>query len=382
DYHVVGYTLGVGIDVPADREINLDLPELAEASEGEIGADIRPDSQGQDRLFLAVPIRYNNDILGYLLLSELMEPAYIEAHNQWLQLIGTAAPVILLTALVSLWIAGTIARPVRQLRNMALEMAHGALDKRIRVHSRDDIGQLADAFNFMAAQLDQLIKAQRSFVSNAAHELRTPLMTVKLRLEALGDPALSDHQREVYRDELQREIDHMAELVSSLLVLARIDDGRHDFKGETADVAALLSDSARQWRITAQREGVRFEAAIPVDLPPLPIPSAEIRLLVDNLLSNAIKYTPAGVVRLTARQKPNDLIIEVSDTGVGFQPEEGAMLFDRFYRSSASRQQAGGHGLGLSIVKAVLDHYGARVEAHSPGVGQGATFTLHLPTTA
>ncbi|MBL8132890.1 MAG: HAMP domain-containing protein [Anaerolineae bacterium] len=382
DFHVVGYTPGVGITVPTDHEVSLSLPELTRASQGEIGSDVRPDLQSVDRLFVAVPVLYDRAILGYLLLSQPMEPATIEAHNQWLQLIGTAAPVLFLIIFASLWIAGTIARPIRQMRNMALEMAHGALDKRIRVHSRDDIGQLADAFNFMAGQLEQLIRAQRSFVSNAAHELRTPLMTVKLRLEALTDPALAPGQRDLYLDELQREINHMAELVSSLLVLARIDEGRHDSDGEAVDVAAILSDSARQWRIAAQREGLRFEAAIPADLPPLAIPSAEIRLLVDNLLSNAIKYTSAGGIRLRAWQKPHDLIIEVSDTGVGFLPEEGARLFDRFYRSSTSRHEISGHGLGLSIVQAVLEHYGATVEARSLGVNQGATFTLHLPTAA
>ena len=379
DDRIIGYTPGVGI--PIDERILL-IPELAQVDTGSIGSDIRPDPSGQDRLYVAVPIMFEQDALGYLVLSQSMEAAYTEAYNRWMQLAGTTIPIIILIGIVSLWVAGTIVRPVRQLRHLALEMAHGALDKRIVVQSHDDIGQLAEAFNFMAEQVDHLLRAQRSFVSNAAHELRTPLMTLKLRLEALTDPTLDSKHQQTYLNELQREITHMAELVSSLLVLARIDEGRHPDDDETTDVGALLSDSARHWRIAAQRAGLVFDAIIPPDLPPLAMPAAELRLLIDNLLSNAIKYTPVGKVGFRAALRPHQVIIEVADTGVGFSSDEASLLFDRFYRSDTTRHGFSGHGLGLSIVRAVLDYYGATIEAQSLGTGKGAKFTLYLPTVA
>lgn len=376
---IIGYTPGVGI--PIDEHA-LQTPELREVGTGQLGSDVRQDVNAMDRLYVAAPIMYERETIGYLVLSQSMEAAYAEAHSRWLQLAGTTIPVIMLIGIVSLWIAGTIVRPVRQLRQMALEMAHGALDKRITIQSGDDIGQLARAFNFMAEQVDHLLKSQRSFVSSAAHELRTPLMTLKLRLEALADPALDAKQQQTYLDELQREVSHMAELVSSLLVLAQMDEGRHPCDDEVTDVGAVLSDSARHWRIAAQREGLKFDAVIPLDLPPLAIPSTELRLLIDNLLSNAIKYTPAGNIRLRAALNLREVIIEVSDTGVGFASNEASLLFDRFYRSNSTRHTFPGHGLGLSIVRAVLDYYGASIEAQSLGTGKGSRFIIYLPTSA
>lgn len=370
-----------GFSMPADGQV---LPTLEHRrGDGEqMNTTIRADAAGNDRMYVSVPISFDGEAVGYLVLSQPMEPVYAEAHSRWLQLAGTTIPVIVLIAIVSLLIARTIVRPVRQLRNLALQMAQGTLDKRIDVQSSDDIGQLGQAFNFMAEQVEHLIKAQRSFVSSAAHELRTPLMTLKLRLEALADPTLDAEQKDKYLDELQREVIYMAELVDSLLVLARMDEGRHPHDSEQTDLGALLNDSARQWRIAAQRAGLTFDATIPTDLPPIAIPNAELRLIVDNLLNNAIKYTPEGSVRLSASRSGENVTIEVSDTGVGFAPDEVNLLFDRFYRSDTTRHRFPGHGLGLSIVQAVLDFYGAKINVRSEGVGRGSTFVVSLPTPA
>jgi signal transduction histidine kinase len=318
-------------------------------------------------------------MLGFLVLSSLMQPANDEVMRQWLQLASATLPVIAVVIVASLWLSGTISRPVQQLRNSALKMAGGELDTRIESDAQDEVGQLAKTFNYMAEQVEGLMQTQRSFVSNAAHELRTPLMTLKLRVEALEDETLPMDDRSRYLHEIHQELDHMAELVSSLLVLARIDEGRHRQNGSITDTASTLYDIARHWRIAAVQAGLVCDPQIPIDLPDLPLTPNDLRLVLDNLLSNAIKYTDTGKICLTVEQVSGQVVMCVQDTGIGFTPEQATQLFTRFYRSEQARRDFDGNGLGLSIVQAVLQQYGASIRAESDGVGRGATFTVTVP---
>ncbi|MBZ0302082.1 MAG: HAMP domain-containing histidine kinase, partial [Anaerolineae bacterium] len=360
-YRIVGYTGGGGF--PATERAP-QTPELVVASMDRIGADVRADYNGIDRLYVAVPLNYGQQILGYLVLSEPMQPAYAAVNKSWLELAGATVPVIGLVIVASLWISRTISRPIQRLRNSALRMADGALDTRIVVDSQDEIGQLGQTFNFMAEQVEALLKAQRSFVSNAAHELRTPLMTLKLRVDALLDENLDPDQRRLYLRETQQELEHMAELVSSLLVLARIDEGRHQPGGSVTDPAAALHDIARHWRIEAKQAGLHFEAQIEPDLNDLPLSLNDLRLIVENLLSNAVKYTKEGGISLKVEQQGPHLRLKVCDTGIGFTPEQHAHLFDRFYRADTARTRSQGTGLGLSITQSLLAESGGKIEAH------------------
>ncbi|MBK9126101.1 MAG: HAMP domain-containing protein [Chloroflexi bacterium] len=374
-FSVVGYTENADV-TPNQRLVT---PELLGSQANRIGADVRAGPNGMDWLYLAVPVQYERETIGYIVVSEPMEPAYQEVRQRWLELVTGTLPVIVAVIAASLWISGTISRPIQHLRDSALKMAGGAFDTRIEGESQDEVGQLAQAFNHLAHQVENLLNAQRSFVSNAAHELRTPLMTIKLRISALDDEMLSADERTAYQTEIQQEIDHMAELVSSLLVLARIDEGRHTQQEPASDPVSALHDLARNWRIEAAKRGLRLESEIAPNLPELPISQNDLRLVLDNLLDNAVKYTASGTVRLRAMREPYDVVIQVEDSGIGFTPEQGEHLFDRFFRSEDVRGKHPGNGLGLSIVKAVLDQYGGRIVAHSAGPDQGTVFTLHIP---
>lgn len=375
-YRVVGFTVDTGYET-VDRVPQ--TPELIGASEGRIGLDVRTGHDGAEHLYIAVPVLYEGETLGFLVLSRLMQPAYDEVMRQWLQLGSTTLPVIGAVIIASLWLSGTISRPVQQLRNSALKMAEGDLSIRIESAAQDEVGQLAQTFNYMAEQLDGLMKTQRSFVSNAAHELRTPLMTLKLRVEALEDDTLPPDDRTRYMQEIQQEVDHMAELVSSLLVLARIDEGRHKRNGSVTDTTSTLHDIARHWRIAAEQAGLACDPQIPNDLPDLPLTPNDLRLVLDNLLGNAIKYTAEGQVCFIVEHAPGQVVMRVRDTGIGFAHEQAARMFTRFYRAEQARRDFDGNGLGLSIVQSILQQYGASITAESEGTGKGATFTVIVP---
>ena len=375
-YRVIGYTAGAGYE-QLDRVER--TPELVAASANRMGADIRPNHAGQDTLYVAATILDEKDVLGYIVLSKPMQAAYDEVNQRYVELASTVLPVIGLVIAGGTWIAGTISRPLQRLRNSAIQMASGALDTRIKVTLQDEVGQLATAFNYMAEQLESLIKAQRGFVSNAAHELRTPLMTLKLRAEALAEEALTPAERELYLREMRQELDHMAQLVSSLLTLARIDEGHAQNSAVVSDTVAALHDMLRHWRMEAEKRGLTFAAAVDDNLPELPMSQNDLRLVLDNLLANAVKYTAEGGIRVEATYSQGSLTLVVQDTGLGFTPEQGKHLFERFYRSEQARVKATGSGLGLSVVKAVLQRHGGTIRAESSGLNQGAVFTVCLP---
>ncbi len=310
-----------------------------------------------------------------------MQPAYDLINRRWLQLAAILLPVIGLIVVASLWVGQTLTRPIRQLHMAALRITAGNHDERIVIKREDEIGQLAAAFNVMLDSLNALLIAQRSFVSNAAHELRAPLMSMKLRIEALSDDSIPAEERKDYLSEAADEVQHMAELVTALLTLARLDEGKHSSKLEAFDTAAFLHDTARSWRIRSAQTGVVVESDIPDTLPDIALSAADLRIVLDNLLINAAKYTPSGGhINLRARAEPKELFLEVSDTGEGFSPEIIPHLFERFYRANLDRNKSiPGNGLGLAIVEALLKQNGGTISANSAGLGKGATFTIHIP---
>lgn len=376
-YRVIGYTPDYE---PQSLSRVPETPELSTARARKIGANIRSDEQGENTLYVAVQILDEDKLVGYLVLSRAMQPAYTEAFQRWLELLLVSMPVLALVTIASLWISGTILRPIEHLKNSALRIASGDFKARIESHTDDEVGQLAQTFNYMAGQIENLLKTQRSFVSNAAHELRTPLMNLKLRIEALNDPSLPRTDHEHYLTEIQQEVDHMAALVSSLLVLARIDEGRHLADRSPTDTASAIHDLVRQWRITAEKVGVNLAAHLPPNIPDLSVSSSDLRLILDNLLSNAIKYSPQGAVQFNVMIEASSLIITIRDDGIGFSPDQAQRLFERFYRSEEARSTFQGNGLGLSIVKAIVEQNAGQITAHSAGYGCGATFTVRFPT--
>lgn len=355
-------------------------PGTFESRHGGSGYAVLADPAGVQRMYVAEGIRRDSTLIGYIVLSQPIDPIYAEIGQRWLGLILATLPVIALVIAASLWISTSISQPIQKLRNSALRMAEGALDARIDVKSRDEVGQLAHAFNYMAEQIEKLLRTQRSFVSNAAHELRNPLMTLKLRIDALQEGTLSDEQRETYLAELGQELGRMSALTNSLLVLARVDEGRYESDNTPYDGAALLHDLARHWRIAARAAQLDFEAEIAPDLPDLPIPANDLQLILDNLLGNAIKYTAQGKVTLSAGLVDGAVELRVHDTGHGFTADEAARLFDRFYRTDEARERRiPGTGLGLAIAAAVVEYHHGSIAAASSGLEQGAAFTVTLP---
>jgi signal transduction histidine kinase/GAF domain-containing protein len=249
-------------------------------------------------------------------------------------------------------------------------------DRRLLAEQRERL--LAD----QRAQNDQLRRLDRlkdELVALVSHELRNPLAAIRnYAEELLADPALTGDHRHL-TEVIDKHSAHMQHLVDDLLDLARLEAGKLHIDPRPASAARLVRDAAESQRSAAAAKALLVDVQVPADLPVRADP-VRLRQVLDNLLSNAVKYTPpGGTVTVTAAGRDGEVVLTVTDTGIGIPAEQYPQLFDRFFRASnAIRQGIKGTGLGLAITKAIVEAHGGRVTA-APGDGGGCTFEVTLP---
>lgn len=308
------------------------------------------------------------------------------AVNEALALAALAA--FLVAIVVSLFVSRRIVAPVREMMVASQRIADGHYDERVEVPVRsnqeelDELAQLAVSFNQMAAKLEQIETTRRELIGNVAHELRTPLATIKGSTEGLIDgvlPAEASTFQQIYR-----EADRLQRLVCDLQELSQVEAGAFELSIRPVPVRILVEATVARLGRQFEEKGVALEADVPSDLPPVQVDEGRIVQVLLNLVGNALQYTPAGgQVRVTVRRPEADVRISVSDDGIGIAAEHLTLIFARFYRVDKSRSRVGGgSGIGLTIAKHLVDAHGGRIWAESPGPGQGSTFTITLPTAA
>ena len=223
--------------------------------------------------------------------------------------------------------------------------------------------------------------ARRDLVANISHDLRTPIAALKALVETLEDGAFEDPV--VARDFLGRmhvEVDGLAQLISELLELSRIESGQVTLERRPTDLGELVSAAADRLRVQAERDGITLTVSTGARLPEVELDPDRVRQVVVNLIHNALKFTaPGGRVDVRAERRGEEVVVTVADTGVGISPEVLPRLFERFYKVDKARSGGGGTGLGLAIAKHLVQAHGGRIWAESPGEGRGATFGFALP---
>jgi signal transduction histidine kinase len=251
------------------------------------------------------------------------------------------------------------------------------LSQRVDVRSRDEIGQLAHAFNAMADGLARTEQLRRTMVTDVAHELRTPLTNLRGYLEAVRD-GVTEPRPEVI-ESLYEEAMLLSQLVDDLQDLTLSESGRLTLHREPVDAQTLLTSAALALRPRACNAGVELIVDIAPYLPRVDADPQRIGQVLRNLVSNAVHYTsPGGTVTLSARRRDDVVLFEVRDTGCGIAPEHVPNVFERFYRADPSRARStGGEGIGLAVVKQLVEAHGGTVGVTStPGKGSCFSFCL------
>ena len=279
------------------------------------------------------------------------------------------------------WLASRVLQPVASLNEAANQIRATDLSARLPTGFgvQDELTDLAETFNSMIARLEASFNRERRFTSNAAHELLTPLTTMRSSVEVA---LRRDRKPEGYKQTLSSQlddIDQMTETVRGLLQIARAEQ-LTELPRQPVDFSNLVEQYTTRFqeRATTRQIGIHH-----VIQPEVVIFADENRLgeVIDNLLENALKYTQeGGHIRVKLEALEETARLTVADTGIGFEPEEVEQLFDRFYRSNTRYvQEQAGSGLGLAIVKVIIERYGGTVHAQSGGLNKGSIFKVTLP---
>ncbi|MEO9180469.1 MAG: ATP-binding protein, partial [Acidimicrobiales bacterium] len=326
--------------------------------------------EGGGVLIVAQPIDEIMSILNRLLLLEI----YVTGAA----LVGAV--------LLGLWFVRVGLRPLRDVVQTAEVISGGDLMQRVPgANDRTEVGLVATALNVMMERIEtSFVELQssenrlRNFVSDASHELRTPIAAVSAYAQLFKRGA-ETHTEDLPRvfEGIERETNRMARLVDDLLLLARFDEPRTtDF--EPVELVGLAAEAIETSRTVGPEWPLTLVAAGPVEVMG---DWSALRQVVDNLLSNIRAHTPAGTpATVRVGVVGEDALIEVIDAGPGIDEEKAASLFERFTRADPSRsRQTGGVGLGLAIVTAILRMHGGRADVHAGREGQGAIFRVYIP---
>jgi signal transduction histidine kinase len=270
-------------------------------------------------------------------------------------------------------------RPIRHLIETVRSIFVGKLETRVQIpHTGDELDELARLFNGMLEKIEALIKGMRDSLDNVAHDLRTPMA----RLRAGAETALrSARNTEVYREALADcidESDQILKMLNTLMDISEAETGIMKLDLKVFDLTTVIEETVDVYNYLAEEKDVTIQRRVPSNLCLKADPN-RIRQVIGNLLDNAIKYTPAGgKVELNAHVDGRDTVITVKDTGIGIPPEDLPRIWDRLFRGDQSRSVSG-LGLGLSLVKAVVEAHGGKVEVTSEPV-RGSVFTICIPS--
>lgn len=342
------------------------------------------DTDGSEWLFSGLIVLRNNQERSALLLADPRPPQTWEAVREQFRdnlarpLAQAGLAGVVIAVLLAAVISRNVARPLQRLGNAASAVAAGDYNQRVPINGPPEIRAVAEAFNDMSAQVSAARQAQHDFLANVSHDLKTPLTSIQGYSQAIIDGATKDPAQAAAI--IHEEAARLNRMVMQVTDLARLQAGQLPMQKQPVEAAALAAAVGQRLAIVAKGKGV----ALHVETPPTPAVTGDgdrLAQVLTNLVSNAIKYTPSGGhVWLRTQVNNGGVEITVQDTGVGIPPDDLSRIFERFYQVDKTRGPRRGTGLGLAIAQEVVTAHGGRITANSAGQGQGATFTVWLPS--
>lgn len=287
-----------------------------------------------------------------------------------------AAVIVILMLTSGLFFVKSIVLPVRQISEIARGYADGDFSERIEKRSDDELGDLCDSINYMAGALENTEKMKNEFISSVSHELRTPLTAIKGWSETL---CTMDNDPETFKKGMRvitGETERLSGMVEELLDFSRIQDGRFTLTKETTDILAELGDAVLIYTERAKELGIEIEYFEPEMLPFVYADAARLRQVFINIIDNAVKYSnPGGKVSIEAYTEKGDVVVLVSDVGVGISAEDLPKVKTKFYKANYTRR---GSGIGLAVANEIIEMHGGQLIINSE-LGKGTTVMIRLP---
>ncbi len=322
-------------------------------------------------------------LLFLSMLSGSMEITYTERGIRFAA-VATFVNVIFLSLLCTVIDAVRrrlfVERPVRRIVEGAEKIMRGDFTARIEpfhsIDSGDGFDVIIDCFNRMAEELSGVETLRTDFIANVSHELKTPLAVIQNYGTMLQSPDLSEAQRTDYAKAVTEQSHRLADLITNILKLNRLENQRIYPAAKRYDLGEQLAECLLGFESTWEKKGIEIETDLEEDVF-VESDDELLSLVWNNLFSNALKFTePGGTVSVTLKTEGASAVVKVADTGCGISPETGKHIFEKFYQGDTSHA-AQGNGLGLALVKRVVDIVGGEITVESE-VGKGSTFTVKI----
>jgi signal transduction histidine kinase len=352
---------------------------IADSQETLLGQYYNPDSPGRN---LTLP--WGTELLAKVyIISDPEEDPYVapfrrlsESINRFLLLGGAVAIVIAL--ILTFVLSRRMSSPIGVLANAARSLGRGDLSQRVQFQGKGEVGELSQAFNSMAADLENAEQLRRNLVADVAHELRTPLSNIQGYLEAIRDRVMKPNAATIHS--LNEETALLSRLVDELQELSLAEAGELKLIYHAEDIANLVKQAVNSWQPQVAAKEISLSLDLADNLPLVNIDRQRINEVLYNLLENAVVHTHnGGTINVAAIRQGDWVEVCVSDTGEGIPAEDLPNIFERFYRVDRSRARAtGGSGLGLTIAKRWVEAHGGEISVQSE-LGKGSSFSFTLP---
>jgi signal transduction histidine kinase len=294
------------------------------------------------------------------------------------------AIIVVVAGLVAVGVAQLLARgilgDINSIRDGLQAVSRGSREAVIETSARDELAQLAGEANAMILRLRDEEKARRHLVAAVSHDLRTPITSLRLLADAVGDGVVDGETRQAYLQRMSTHIDALSALIDDLFELSRLEAGDIGWSLERVPLGELVGETVEAMRVQAEAKGVAVSYDVPDALAPAHANPEKLQRVLFNLIQNAIRHTPAdGSVVVRAEPVDGQIEVEVRDTGAGIAPEEREQIFTAFYRGGedASRSSAGA-GLGLAVSRAIVEAHGGRIWLEDTSVGTRVRFSVPL----
>lgn len=369
--------------LPEGENIN-EQPEISQALAGIAAMERRHvEATKADWLYVAYPVRSAGQTTGVIRVGFPLAQIDARLNRDLNFFLGIIFATLLVTVLISLWLARRVTKPISDMSAMARSIAKsGDISEFVPVQRQDEIGELGLSFNQMIGRIREQERLRQEFIANASHELKTPTMAIGSVVEALQAGAVDDPElRYQFLNSLENLVDRQSSLLKDLLDIAKLDGGAESDWRENVNLSEIVQVSIEQVRPQASKRQVEVKNLSEGDGLRVSGNSLQLQRAVVNLLTNAINHTPAnGSVVLNSKNiEPDKVEVTISDTGVGIDPNDLPHIFDRFYRGDKARTRtAGGTGLGLAITREIIARHHGSIDVESVP-GEGSTFTIRLP---
>ncbi|WP_040212309.1 sensor histidine kinase, partial [Clostridium polynesiense] len=351
--------------------------DVKKALTGENGRWIgQVDYDSSDVMAVSYPLEANGKIVGVIRFVTSLNEVNRAINMIALIFLSIGFVVLCITIIVSLFLANSIVIPLREVTNVAEEMAAGNLNIRSTSVNDDEIGKLSNTLNYMAEEVRNREILKNEFISSVSHELRTPLTSIKGWAVTLNDDNVDKEMLTMGFDIIEQEADRLAGMVEELLDFSKFAAGKITLKKQYVNIKEVVEYVDLFMQPRAEREGVKFIVEAYENIPEVLIDSNRIKQVLINLLDNAFKFTPAGGrVELIISREDKYLVLKVNDTGYGISKEDLPRITEKFYKGKTSKSK---NGIGLSICDEIVKLHKGTLEFESE-LDEGTKVTVKLP---